>query len=209
MSASRLDQYQSVSKFSAGSNATLFVKGDTVSGCKLVLLDREKNKTCCFSAPAREETMCDPGIQSGGCRRKESVKVEEHPGYCTFTFSDITEEDAGPYLAIFPGRAKDNEQVEVKVDENNSEEKILSELPTVSNIYQYEEVLNFLPGKTATVSVQGQTGSGCKFLLLDREKNLTCCFSAAARRDTLCNPDTQSIACRSKDRYVNTFGLSF
>jgi len=190
-----------VSQFSAGSNATLFVKGDTVSGCKLVLLDRERNKTCCYSAPVREETMCDPGVQSEGCRGKESVKVEEHPGYCTFTFSNITEEDAGPYLVIFPGRAKDNERVEVKVDENNSENRLLSELPQVSDILQYEEVLDFLPGKTATMSVQGVAGSGCKFLLLNQARNFTCCFSAAARGDTLCNPDTQSSACRNKDRY--------
>ena len=201
-STSRLSRYQSVSQFSVGSNATLLVKGDTVSGCKLVLLERERNKTCCYSAPAREETMCDPGIQSEGCRGKESVAVEEHPGYCKIFFSDIKSDDAGPYLVIFPGRVKDNKQFEVKVEDNNNSDnkRMLSTLPQVSDISRYEEVLDFLPGTTATVSVLGNTGSGCKFLLLDQARNLTCCFSASSRGDTLCNPDTQSIACRNKNR---------
>jgi len=43
--------------------------------------------------------------------------------------------------------------------------------------------------------------SGCKFLLLDQTRNLTCCFSASSRGETLCHPDTQSIACRTKERY--------
>merc|ERR1712218_777276 len=71
-STSQVSKYQLVSQFSAGSNATLLVKGDTVSGCKLVLVDRVRNKTCCFSAPERKESMCEPSIQSGGCRSLES-----------------------------------------------------------------------------------------------------------------------------------------
>ena len=136
------------------------------------------------------------------------MKVEEHPGYCTFTFSNITEEDAGPYLAIFPGRVNDNKHVDVKVDDNNSEERLLSELPPVSDISKYEEVIDFLPGTTATISVQGVMRAGCKFLLQDKATNLTCCFSAASRGDTLCQVDNQSSACRNKDRYINTFKLS-
>ena len=208
-STSRFSRYQSVSQFSAGSNATLLVKGDTVSGCKLVLLDRARNKTCCYAAPAREENLCELGVQSGGCRRKESVKVEEHPGYCTFTFSNIKPEDTGPYLVIFPGRVNDNKQITIKLEDNNSEERLLSELPPVSEVSRYEEVMDFLPGKTATMSVQGVAGSGCKFLLLNKARNLTCCFSGAARGDTLCKSDTLSSNCRNKDRYVNTFCLSF
>jgi len=193
---SRVSKYQSVSQFSAGSNTTLLVRGDTVSGCKLVLLDRPRNKTCCFSAPERKETMCEPGIQSEGCRSKDTVKVEEHPGYCKITFSNINQGDSGPYLVIFPGRVNDNEQFEL-----NGEERTLSGLPPVSDVSRYEEVVNFVPGTTAIVSVLGNTGSGCKFLLLDQARNLTCCFSASSKGETLCNPETQSIACRTKERY--------
>ena len=115
-STSQLSKYQSVSKFSAGSNATLLVKGDTVSGCKLVLLDRVRNKTCCYSAPERGETLCEGDIQTGGCRSKDTIKVEEHPGYCKIAFSKIEEGDAGPYLAIFPGRVNDNKQFESPIE---------------------------------------------------------------------------------------------
>ena len=199
VSTSRVSKYQLVSQFSSGANATLLVKGDTVSGCKLVLLDRPRNKTCCYSAPQRKETMCEPEIQSGSCRSKDTVKVEEHPGYCKITFSNINQRDAGPYLVIFPGRVNDNEQFELKV-EDKGEERTTSELPPVSDISRYEEVVNFVPGTTAILSVLGNTGSGCKFLLMDQTRNLTCCFSASSRGETLCHPDTQSIACRTKER---------
>jgi len=199
-STSRVSKHQLVSQFSAGSNATLLVKGDTVSGCKLVLLDRPRNKTCCYSAPERKETMCEPGIQSGGCRSRDTVKVEEHPGYCKTTFYNINQGDSGPYLVIFPGRVNDNEQFELNV-EDDSEERTMSGLLPVSDISRYEEVMDFVPGTTATVSVPGNTGSGCKFLLLDQGRNLTCCFSSSSRGETLCHPDTQSIACRTKERY--------
>ena len=195
---SRLSRYQSVSQFSQGSNATLLVKGDTVSGCKLVLLDRVRNKTCCFSTPEREESMCEPSIQSGGCRSLESVKVEEHPGYCKIVFFKIKIEDAAPYLVIFPGKVNDNEQFDIKVSDD-SEERILPGLPPVADISRFEEVEDFVPGSTATVSVLGNTESGCKFLLL--AGNITCCFSATSGKDTLCHPDTQSGGCRTKERW--------
>ena len=207
-STSRVSKHQLVSQFSAGSNATLLVKGDTVSGCKLVLLDRPRNKTCCYSAPERKETMCEPGIQSGGCRSRDTVKVEEHPGYCKTTFYNINQGDSGPYLVIFPGRVNDNEQFELNV-EDDSEERTMSELLPVSDISRYEEVMDFVPGTTATVSVPGNTGSGCKFLLLDQGRNLTCCFSASSRGETLCHPDTQSIACRTNERYMDSFKTPF
>ena len=168
---SRLSRYQSVSQFSQGSNATLLVKGDTVSGCKLVLLDRVRNKTCCFSTPEREESMCEPSIQRGGCRSLESVKVEEHPGYCKIVFFKIKIEDAGPYQVIFPGKVDDNEKFDIKVLDDSEER-----LPPVSgDISRFEEVEDFVPGSTAAVSVLGNTESGCKFLLL--AGNITCCFS--------------------------------
>ena len=161
---SRLSRYQSVSQFSQGSNATLLVKGDTVSGCKLVLLDRVRNKTCCFSTPEREESMCEPSIQSGGCRSLESVKVEEHPGYCKIIFSEIKLEDTGRYMVIFPGNVSNNKEFEVKV-EDKSDERLISGLPPISAISMFEEVQDFLPGTTATLSVPGyEAGSGCMFL---------------------------------------------
>ena len=203
--SSRVSKYQLVGRFSAGSNATLLVKGATVSGCKLVLLDRPSNKICCYSAPERKETMCAPEIQSGGCRSKDTVKVEEHPGYCKITFSNIEQGDAGPYLAIFPARVNDNEQFELRVEENSEE----TGLTPASDISRYEEVMDFSPGTTATVYVQGYAGKGCKFFLLDQARNLTCCFSASSRGETLCHPDIQSIACRTKERFVHSFENSF
>ena len=207
-STSKVFKYQSVNQFSPGSNATLLVKGDTVSGCKLVLLDRMRNKTCCFSAPERKDTLCEPGIQSGGCRSKDAVNVEEHRGFCKITFYNFNQNDAGPYLVIFPGRVNDNEQFELKVEEN-SEERTWSGFPPVGDISRYEEMMDFVPGTTAIISVPGYTGSGCKFLLLDQGRNLTCCFSASSRGDTLCHPDTQSIACRTKERFVDSFKNPF
>ena len=203
---SRLSRYQSVSQFSQGSNATLLVKGDTVSGCKLVLLDRVRNKTCCFSTPEREESMCEPSIQSGGCRSLESVKVEEHPGYCKIILSEIKLEDTGRYMVIFPGNVSNNKEFEVKVLSSKSDERLISGLPPISAISMFEEVQDFLPGTTATLSVPGyEAGSGCKFLLLDQDRNVACCYSATSRGDTLCNPDTQSSICRTKEGYKNAF----
>ena len=194
----RLSLYQSVYQFSPTSNAVVLAKGDTVSGCKLVLLDRVRNRTCCFSAREREETMCEPSIQSGGCRSLESLKVEEHPGYCKIVFFKIKIEDAAPYLVIFPGKVNDNEQFDIKVSDD-SEERILPGLPPVSDISRFEEVEDFVPGSTAAVSVLGNTESGYKFLLL--AGNITCCFSATSGKDTLCHPDTQSGGCRTKERW--------
>ena len=194
LSGGRLSLYQSVFQFSPTSNAVVLVKGDTVSGCKLVLIDRVRHKTCCFSAREREETMCDPSIQSGGCRSLESLKVEEHPGYCKIVFFKIKIEDAAPYLVIFPGKVNDNEEFDIKVSDD-SEERIIPGLPPVSDISRFEEVEDFVQGTTATVSVLGNTQSGCKFLFH------TCCFSSTSRKDTLCHPDTQSGACRTKERW--------
>ena len=197
---SRSQRYQAVSQFYPGSNATILVKGDTVSGCKLVLLDRVRNKTCCFSTPEREESMCEPSIQSGGCRSLESVKVEEHPGYCKIILSEIKLEDTGRYMVIFPGNMSNHEEFEVKV-EDKSDERLISGLPPISAISMFEEVQDFLPGTTATLSVPGyEAGSGCKFLFLDQAQNIACCYSATSRGDTLCNPDTQSSICRTKER---------
>ena len=187
----RLSLYQSVYQFSPTSNAVVLAKGDTVSGCKLVLLDRVRNRTCCFSAREREETMCEPSIQSGGCRSLESLKVEEHPGYCKIVFFKIEIEDAGPYQVIFPGKVDDNEKFNIMVSDDSEER-----LPPVSgDISRFEEVEDFIQGTTATVFVLGNTQSGCKFLLSDTD--LTCCYSHyPSRKSTLCHPSSQSPACR-------------
>ena len=182
---SRSQRYQAVSQFYPGSNATILVKGDTVRGCKLVF-------------PEKVESMCKSSIQSGGCRSLESVKVEEHPGYCKIVFFKIKIEDAAPYLVIFPGKVNDNEQFDIKVSDD-SEERILPGLPPVGDISRFEEVEDFVPGSTAAVSVLGNTESGCKFLLL--AGNITCCFSATSGKDTLCHPNTQSGGCRTKERW--------
>ena len=193
----QLALYQAVDKFSTGGNATLIVRGDTVSGCKLVLLDKERGRTCCYSASERRDTLCDPSIQSESCREK--VKVVEEPGFCNITLPNIVKEDAGPYLVIFPGKVNDNQELEVKVVEKIDKGLFL---PAASAISRYEEVRgDFVPGTTGTISILGNTNSGCKILLVEMSRNLTCCFSTASRGETLCHPDTQSSACRKKDMY--------
>ena len=37
-----------------------------------------------------------------------------------------------------------------------------------SKVSQYQLVSRFLPGTEATIAVAGDTGNGCKFVLLDR-----------------------------------------
>ena len=37
-----------------------------------------------------------------------------------------------------------------------------------SKVSQYQLVSHFLPGTEATIAVAGDTGNGCKFVLLDR-----------------------------------------
>ena len=183
---SRFQRYQAVSQFYPGSNATVLVKGDTVRGCKLVF-------------PEKVESMCKSSIQSGGCRSLESVKVEEHPGYCKIIFSKIKLEDTGRYMVIFPGNVSNNKEFEVKV-EDKSDERLISGLPPISAISMFEEVQDFLPGTTATLSVPGyEAGSGCKFLLLDQAQKIACCYSATSTGGSLCNPDTQSSICRTKE----------
>ena len=152
--------YQAVDKFSTGCNATLIVRGDTVSGCKLVLLDKERGRTCCYSAPERRDTLCDPSIQSESCREK--VKVVEEPGFCNITLPNIVKEDAGPYLVIFPGKVNDNQELEVQVVEKSDKGLFL---PAASAISRYEEVRgDFVPGplvQSPSWGTQTQVARSC------------------------------------------------
>ena len=138
------------------------------------------------------------------------LQISEYPGKTcvAIIFSKIKLEDTGRYMVIFPGNVSNNEEFEVKV-EDKSDERLISGLPPISAISMFEEVQDFLPGTTATLSVPGyEAGSGCKFLLLDQDRNVACCYSATSRGDTLCNPDTQSSICRTKERYRNAFSIS-
>ena len=131
------------------------------------------------------------------------MQIIEYPGktYVAIIFSKIKLEDTGRYMVIFPGYMSNNKEFEVKV-EDKSDERLISGLPPISAISMFEEVLqDFLPGTTAILSVPGyEAGSGCKFLLLDQDRDIACCYSATSRGDTLCNPDTQSSICRTKER---------
>ena len=73
-------------------------------------------------------------------------------------------------------------------------------------VHQKNQQLDFIPGTSGRISVRGTTKTaGCKFIMVDMSKNLTCCFSATSRGVSLCHPDTQSDGCRKKDRCDRTF----
>ena len=65
-----------------------------------------------------------------------------------------------------------------------------------TNVWMYRVVPNFTSGTTVTLGVLGDTTGGCKFQLLHREMNLSCCYSQPDRGDTLCDPASQSRGCR-------------
>ena len=73
-------------------------------------------------------------------------------------------------------------------------------------VHHKNQQLDFIPGTNGRISVRGTTKTaGCKFIMVDMSKNLTCCFSATSRGVSLCHPDTQSDGCRKKDRCDRTF----
>ena len=73
-------------------------------------------------------------------------------------------------------------------------------------VQYHNQQLDFIPGTSGKISVRGTTKTaGCKFIMVDMSKNLTCCFSATSRGVSLCDPDTQSDGCRKKDRCEGTF----
>ena len=73
-------------------------------------------------------------------------------------------------------------------------------------VHHKNQQLDFIPGAIGRISVRGTTKTkGCKFIMVDMSKNLTCCFSATSRGVSLCHPDTQSDGCRKKDRCECTF----
>ena len=73
-------------------------------------------------------------------------------------------------------------------------------------VHHQNQQLDFIPGTSGRISVRGTTKTaGCKFIMVDMSKNLTCCFSATSRGVSLCHPDTQSDGCRKKDRCDRTF----
>ena len=97
--------------------------GDTKQGCKFLLLDRARNLTCCYSALVRGEKLCDPAMQSSGCRVRADTssparggwRVAEPAGRCVLTLPSIGAGDAGSYRVIFPGQLADNDKFTVKL----------------------------------------------------------------------------------------------
>jgi len=186
----KVSQYQLVSHFLPNTEATIAVVGDTVNGCKLV---RKRNITCCYSN--RGENLCDPAIQASGCRKVGEFEVEELEGQCVMTLPSITSEDAGHYLAIFPGRVDQVVDFNVVISEEEIE-------AGGGDVRMYKAVDSFTPGTTAIVAVLGDTTDGCKVTYFNRERNLTCCYSHPNRGDSLCDPDSQSRGCRDGSNSV-------
>ena len=69
------------------SNCTMHVSGNTEDGCRFIYQDQRKTFSCCYSALARGEDLCDPDRQDDRCRKKDTYRVEEREG--TFVTSCI------------------------------------------------------------------------------------------------------------------------
>ena len=71
-----------------------------------------------------------------------------------------------------------------------------------TKVFRGHAVENFSVGSNATILVFGDSSSGCKFLFLDFESHITCCYSN--RASELCHANKQSSSCRSPETAVVT-----
>ena len=71
-----------------------------------------------------------------------------------------------------------------------------------TKVFRGHAVNNFSVGSNATILVFGDSSSGCKFLFLDLESHITCCYSNKASE--LCHTNKQSSSCRSPETAVVT-----
>jgi len=118
-----------VKELTLGDNDTLSVPGDTIEGCRFISQDENKTFSCCYSALARGDDLCDPQRQDERCRKAETVICEEREGSCVIHLLDIHLSDAGDYHVIFPGKLHDNKWIKVKITQRESEREERSLLP--------------------------------------------------------------------------------
>ena len=71
-----------------------------------------------------------------------------------------------------------------------------------TNVFRSHAVENFSVDLNTTILVFGNSRRGCKFLFLDLESRITCCYSNNASE--LCHADKQSSSCRSPETAVVT-----
>ena len=71
-----------------------------------------------------------------------------------------------------------------------------------TKVFRGHAVDNFSVGSNATILVFGDSSSGCKFLFLDLESHITCCYSN--RASELCHANKQSSSCWSPETAVVT-----
>ena len=93
------------------------------------------------------------------------------------------------YFLNLPGWVNDRKKIEVKV------------------VHHQNQQVDFIPGTSGRILVKGTTKTaGCKFVRVDRAKNLNCCFSETSRGVSLCDPGIQSDGCRKKHRLTFFIG---
>merc|ERR1711890_57643 len=100
-----------------GENVTMTVSGNTRDGCRFVSMDLTVTVSCCYSALARGETLCDPRRQDSRCRNKSTFRVEEAEEACILHLYITNLTDSGKYLVVFPGKLSDNKWVKLDVVE--------------------------------------------------------------------------------------------
>ena len=71
-----------------------------------------------------------------------------------------------------------------------------------TNVFRGHAVENFSLDWNATILVFGNSSGGCKFLFLDLESRITCCYSNKASE--LCHADKQNSSCQSPETAVVT-----
>jgi len=105
-----------------GTNITVCVSGNTEDGCRFIYQDQRKTFSCCYSALARGEDLCDPDRQDDRCRKKDTYRVEEREGTCVIFIKIFQQQDVGDYHVVFPGKLADNKWVKMETDENDTED---------------------------------------------------------------------------------------
>merc|ERR1711890_56814 len=77
----------------------------------------DKSLSCCYSAQARGDDLCDPERQDGRCRK--NVRVDERETACVIFLTDIQHSDGGRYHVVFPGRTTSNKWILINVKDGS------------------------------------------------------------------------------------------
>jgi len=110
-----------------GTNISVSVSGNTEYGCRFIYQDERKTFSCCYSALARGEDLCDPDRQDDRCRKKDTYRVEEREGTCVIFLNIFQQQDVGDHHVVFPGKLADNKWVKMETDEKDTENDISTE----------------------------------------------------------------------------------